>query len=190
MQKGRYIAQISGKYLGSFSTPELASSAYEDALAQKFGIPRCDSHLYTRNGRKFFNYQVDSEYKSAVDAHKWYDNGNGYGYACVDGANVYLHDFVLRLSGAHKPDGIEVDHIDRNKENNTLSNLRLTTRSGNSLNRFSVNVRKRRDMKSFEVRVVVSGMLFRRIFESEQVAVSWAREIKDSAISESSVSEA
>ena len=32
------------------------------------------------------------------------------------------------------PDGLEVDHIDRNPSNNRISNLRLVTSEGNSYN--------------------------------------------------------
>jgi len=33
------------------------------------------------------------------------------------------------------PAGLEIDHIDRDKHNNTLSNLRLVTHSENCLNK-------------------------------------------------------
>jgi hypothetical protein len=43
---------------------------------------------------------------------------------------VYMHRFIMDA-----PDGMDVDHIDRNGLNNTRANLRLATRSENCRNR-------------------------------------------------------
>ena len=52
------------------------------------------------------------------------------------GKRHYNHRTVLLLSGVFPPTGKhEVDHIDRNRANNCLSNLRWVTRSENHLNK-------------------------------------------------------
>lgn len=52
------------------------------------------------------------------------------------GKRHYNHRTVLLLSGVFPPSGKhEVDHMDRNRTNNHLSNLRWVTRSENHLNK-------------------------------------------------------
>lgn len=47
-----------------------------------------------------------------------------------------LHQLVMKFFGPPKPDGnYEIDHIDRNPENNNISNLRWVTRQENMHNR-------------------------------------------------------
>ena len=49
--------------------------------------------------------------------------------------SVRLAHVIWRLSGNQFPDNLELDHIDGNKHNNLLSNLRLVNRTINSKNR-------------------------------------------------------
>ena len=53
----------------------------------------------------------------------------GYRHICLNGHEHYAH----RINGPI-PDGFEIDHIDRNRDNNQLANLRLVTPSENKLN--------------------------------------------------------
>ena len=48
---------------------------------------------------------------------------------------INLAHLVWRLSGKDLPDNLELDHIDGNRTNNKLSNLRLVNRRINSRNR-------------------------------------------------------
>ena len=45
------------------------------------------------------------------------------------------HRIVWEAFNGKIPAGLEIDHIDRDKHNNTLSNLRLVTHSENCLNK-------------------------------------------------------
>jgi hypothetical protein len=87
---------------------------------------------------KGFVALVDDDDFERVNRHKWsYVTGTGKstGYArrviTVDGVqyNVLLHRFIL---GA--PDGIEIDHCDRDGLNNQKSNLRFASRRQNNWN--------------------------------------------------------
>lgn len=65
-----------------------------------------------------------------------YDNGTGYYKIQLNGKRYRASHLVLRLNGIFPGEGhTEVDHIDRNPWNNSVSNLRWTNRSGNLSNR-------------------------------------------------------
>jgi len=82
---------------------------------------------------------VDDEDFERLSNHKWHSHRHGaLWYAgrnvCVSGHWLYLHMHrdILNLQ---KGDGIMVDHINRNGLDNQKSNLRITNKSINSLNR-------------------------------------------------------
>jgi hypothetical protein len=58
---------------------------------------------------------------------------NGYHYISYDGARILLHRAVFKWIHGVDPLG-EIDHIDRNKQNNCPINLRYTDRRGQSIN--------------------------------------------------------
>ena len=48
---------------------------------------------------------------------------------------VMMHDLVMRTFVGPRPEGMDIDHIDRNKRNNRRTNLRYVTRRENLANR-------------------------------------------------------
>ena len=64
------------------------------------------------------------------------NNGLGYQYVKIKGKNYYIHQLVYdHFISTERQEGFEIDHIDRDKTNNTVSNLRYVTISENRLNR-------------------------------------------------------
>lgn len=61
---------------------------------------------------------------------------NSYGYRGVKffGKIPRVHRILWEMANGPIPKGIEIDHIDRDKGNNRLSNLRLATRKENASN--------------------------------------------------------
>ena len=65
-------------------------------------------------------------------------SNNGYGYCQVwfNGIRILYHVIIWILStGKDIPQGMEIDHINGNKIDNRIENLRIVTRRGNQQNR-------------------------------------------------------
>lgn len=63
-------------------------------------------------------------------------NNCGYEFICCSKNNiVYIHRLVYESFKGEIPEGLEIDHIDRNKRNNNPDNLRVVTRIENNRNR-------------------------------------------------------
>lgn len=70
-----------------------------------------------------------------VSKYEWYLGKSGYPL-CYDLGKMQLHRFVYTyILGEYPPSEMYVDHIDRNKLNNTDKNLRLATPQENSFNK-------------------------------------------------------
>lgn len=63
----------------------------------------------------------------------------GYARATVDGIQCQLHRLVWVVVMGEDPGEMEIDHIDRDKNNNTIENLRCVTPSENGRNRVGTN---------------------------------------------------
>lgn len=59
----------------------------------------------------------------------------GYYIAKVNGSSNQVHNIIWELFNGPIPDKHLIDHIDRNKVNNKISNLRLATMQQNLMNR-------------------------------------------------------
>lgn len=72
-------------------------------------------------------WKVDREWGTSKPA------GNGYHYVSINGKRVLAHRVVYKW--IHGVDPLaEVDHIDRNRANNSPFNLRLSSRRGQTMN--------------------------------------------------------
>lgn len=80
---------------------------------------------------------VDARFADVVSEWSWHDNGAGYARNSFPGSKVYLHRFVLWLSGV-ECGRLQVDHINNNRADNRLCNLRVVSRSENQCNRPTV----------------------------------------------------
>lgn len=54
-----------------------------------------------------------------------------YLFVVIDGKKYYIHHLVLETFVGEKPTGHECDHIDSNKQDNSLANLQYLTRAEN-----------------------------------------------------------
>lgn len=70
-----------------------------------------------------------------VNAHKWHLSG-GYANSTINGRNIRMHHFVFKRP---QEDHV-IDHLNQDKLDNRMSNLRETTRSGNTNNISKINM--------------------------------------------------
>ena len=92
----------------------------KNTFEQKNGLIYC----YAENGELLF-FTDDTR----VTRHSWGKMANGYSSAWIDGKQVLVHRFIS------SPKSYElVDHINRNKKDNRISNLRNTNKSVNAFN--------------------------------------------------------
>ena len=61
-------------------------------------------------------------------------NSDGYKHYKFEGKSVSGHKLVFMAMGVEVPEGMEIDHIDRDKSNNKWSNLILRSHSDNMTN--------------------------------------------------------
>lgn len=63
-----------------------------------------------------------------------YVNHRGYKKVCIDGEHYFMHRIIWKMTHGADACG-EIDHINRNRKDNRLENLRDVTSKENQLNR-------------------------------------------------------
>ena len=77
-------------------------------------------------------------------------NNCGYEFICYKvGGVVYIHRLVYEAFKGEIPEGMEIDHIDRNKRNNNPDNLRVVTRKENMNNPKTLDALKNKISSEF-----------------------------------------
>jgi hypothetical protein len=82
---------------------------------------------------------ISLESLSTVKKYKtsWYLGQNGYTVGKIDGKSLYLHQYLLNHYG-HGKGQLSIDHINQNKLDNRLENLRIVDQSTQNKNRGKV----------------------------------------------------
>lgn len=70
---------------------------------------------------------VDANVERIASLRRWCIDSGGYPVANFNGHLIRLHDFVMALSFSDKPDGCYVDHINQDKLDNRINNLRFVS---------------------------------------------------------------
>jgi len=91
---------------------------------------------YDETSPTFLRWKVSTAKKIKAGDSVGYINNNGYIHVRLKGKNYLAHRIVLVLSTKEDiPDGFVVDHIDGNRSNNSIGNLRIVNQSDNSINK-------------------------------------------------------
>jgi hypothetical protein len=77
---------------------------------------------------------VDHRFAYLLDKHKWSIGSQGYAVSRIDGKRVYMHRLVWKLNHPMRSDAM-LDHINGNKLDNRICNLRPATGSLNCRSR-------------------------------------------------------
>ena len=95
-------------------------------------------------------------YQKILDFEKMYNNGQKLtfykhqnGYILCSNASLFIHQIITDCRGNGKgTKNISVDHIDRNPLNNTITNLRIASRSDQEQNSKGISEGTKRERKS------------------------------------------
>lgn len=88
--------------------------------------------LHTKSGQKIL---VDDQSLPVLERYTWHIDSRGYPATNINGRKIRMHKLLLKEAKI-------VDHINRNKLDNRLENLREATHSQNTLNREAIPTKK------------------------------------------------
>lgn len=83
--------------------------------------------------------KVDDNDFDWLSDYKWSTHSQGYAVATIDGRPVLMHRLIMGT-----PEGMDTDHINRDKSDNQRANLRVCTHAENMRNRSQHKQYKRR----------------------------------------------
>lgn len=90
--------------------------------------------LFDYNKGGFLIRKLRLSNSARVGARAGVNNGNGYSRVWADGSFVYVHRLVWIFHNGDIPAGSEIDHINGDRQDNRIENLRLATRAENRQN--------------------------------------------------------
>lgn len=103
----------------------------------------------------------------------------GYRIIRIDGRLYKEHRIIWAMHNGPIPDGMDIDHIDRNTGNNKLENLRLATRSINNLNKNSKGVTYDKSRNKWKAQLSFNGkVVLNKRFSSYEKALAVYEEVK------------
>jgi hypothetical protein len=140
-------------HFGFFDTIEEAAVAYNNGIvslpnekvSQKTKFKKRMPILSQADLLDQYHYDIETgffyrKYKNRINTIPSGSCSMGYRRMSVDGVRYQAHHLViLYVTGKFPDKDKDVDHIDRNKDNNAFANLKQVSRSLNSMNRKSKN---------------------------------------------------
>lgn len=78
---------------------------------------------------------VDDYLYESLSKFKWCVDGRNYAQRNENNKRITMHLFIYKMLGIKIPVGYQVDHINRNKLDNRISNFRIVLPRENAINR-------------------------------------------------------
>ena len=131
------------------------------------------------------NWKISKSNRAPIGAKAGCLNADGYLVAQINNCLMYCHQIVWVFHFGEWPTK-EIDHINGNKNDNRITNLRLVSSRQNSFNaRISLrntsgvkNVRWDAERKKWEVSIKAGAVRYRRRFDDIELAELVAREVR------------
>jgi len=89
------------------------------------------SIVYAKKGKKSYPVLVSDEDFLSLRKIRWHILDSGYVSTNYGSKKIYMHHLVA----GYPDEGLVIDHIDGNRQNNTRENLRLVSQKENSANK-------------------------------------------------------
>jgi len=98
-------------------------------------LPSCERlhELFYTDADGVLRWRVNHSSRARAGSIAGYVRKNGYRAVCIDGHVYYAHRIAWKTSTGEEPP-VYIDHIDGDKLNNRIHNLRETTQSQNGIN--------------------------------------------------------
>lgn len=191
-KNNKYVVQIKGKYGGIFTTIEEAQNRYNYLKEQNIKetktidiVPPIARNsdgfaiLYAKTKKEDIEIIVDDNLYYDLIKINWNINSAGYAKGKVCTKLVRMHRYVINYTGKDV-----VDHINNNRLDNRLENLRVVTRSQNSQNMSFikntsskyVGVSKNKKTSKYEASIKVNGKKIYLGHFTEEVDAAKARD--------------
>ncbi len=88
---------------------------------------------------------------------------NGYEYVSISGKSKLVHRLMWEIFNGEIPNGMEIDHIDTDRLNNNINNLRLVTQKENRNNPSTIEKYKQANKNKGAVRMRNEKKLFQNL---------------------------
>ena len=111
--------------MSEYNWHEFLTADYETGILT--WKPRARQHFSCNRGWKLFNTRDAGRIAGSLKP-------NGYRQVYLFGKLYQAHRVIYEMANGPISKGYQIDHIDRNPSNNSLSNLRQTTHRGNAIN--------------------------------------------------------
>ena len=103
-------------------------------------------------------------------------SNKGYKRVYINKKHYTVHSLVAMLFIGERPDGFVIDHIDRDKLNNNVSNLRYITNQQNQFNKNSKGYYVHKN--GFQAQIMLNGKYYTKQFKTKEEARNWYLEKK------------
>jgi hypothetical protein len=111
--------------------------------------------FYYVDGKLFNRIQRDS--RALVGSEAGTLNGAGYRQIIISGKKYQSHRLIYIYHNGEIADGLHIDHIDRDKLNNNIENLRLVTPQENQWNRGAKGYYFHKPRNKFLAKIKLNG---------------------------------